>query len=342
MICPNCHSFVHDGAVICPACHADLLERRPTVKLDKNYCPSCGALLPKHARSCPKCAMVLPEREDTEPAEQRDPNQQQIPDFLAQAEERRAAQEPSEEERQEPHFESAVPTARNAFDEEKGWRGVSKRQVIVTASIAAVIMVALIALFITRPWEPGTGQDEVADLSQAGMIETRDRLTGQDSNRSETLGQSKTSAEVAQEVQDIYLKIGELGVSMSKRIESFESDMSLSDAERSTIAREVEGYAPQIKALRERLAKIDYTGNTILSNDVLNLEELLDVLEKELFGLSESWILAEGYMAPNQVFSTVYGPLSDQVNPETEKDRYAEKFDSMYVSYAPATPSLAQ
>lgn len=67
MICPNCSTSIPDGALRCPACHADLAVTTRMPRLEGRWCPSCGSLVPDDRETCPSCGMLVPFPEGRRP-----------------------------------------------------------------------------------------------------------------------------------------------------------------------------------------------------------------------------------------------------------------------------------
>ena len=235
-----------------------------------------------------------------------------------------------------PSFDSAIPSERDVTYEILGWTGVSDRKLVATLVIAAACVVVGLTLIVFRPWDRDVRVSTPdADLSEAGRLSQVDKLSGQDSVTPIRQEPEQVDETVVAQLDATYKRLGEIDALFDQQLELFEARLSEDEAARAGYAQEVRDAIAELDGMQTTLNEVPSSRSTILSNDLTNLKELINLLRARADALAEAWENTTYYVVPAAGLSMVRTPLDEQVNPQTGLNRYDEQFSALYEDHAP-------
>lgn len=317
MICPSCGSNIPDGSEVCPACHADLAVTRVMPRLTGTFCPTCGALVPAGSACCPKCGMPVGTDARTPSREVREPSDPGRTNTL-------------------PRIESAIPSEPSASGDAYPDDRLPRTKVIVTATLASLLVVGGAALAITHPWDPSATDMRAttpADTSQAGFPGTVSALRGQDS---QTVSQTVVSGDDATlaALEQAWASLGDLSGRTDENERSFKDKaVSGSSSERSAGKAQAQQIAIEVSNLLDQIGEIDVTSGTY-TDQRQNLVTLGNWLRNRLDALVAGWTRSAASDDPATEADRIEQPVESQ-RQANGKTSYANLFADSYDSFKP-------
>lgn len=334
MICPNCGTHIKDGALRCPACHADLGMTITLPKISDTWCPTCGILIPKGSESCPHCGTPV-----TGPTTRTTPSSRTNEEAFEAAEHEIFDREATNVMAR---IESAVPAEPDPYDATGEHDHMPRTRVMVVAALAAVLVVGGGVLAITHPWNAdafSTRATEPADTSMAGYPGEVLSLSGQD--RSAGSGESAVVSgdqTTYQTLLEIYQELGSLEKELEASAVSLGSvGISGTQEQRAAGLATQTDIAVRLSNAIARLDVVDVTSGTYVEsrNDLYTLGNWLRNWSD---ALTQAWTISAGFEDIASHEEEVIAPLDEQRGTDGE-NAYRVYFDQNYGSWKPSAPS---
>lgn len=333
MKCPSCGAAVPDGALTCPACHAELDVTQRITLPEATWCPGCGALVEPGTDVCPKCGSSLfvgqPERH-TRDLDLPDIGNTGVMDALDDGTDATGVMT---------RIESAIPAADDDGSRAAARDHMPRPRSFMLAALLAVVVVGGAALLITHPWNPSatsTRATEPADTSMSGFPGVVESLSGQDSSASPTgEGAGDDSAEPADPLEALSEAWQSLS-DLSDRVDA--SEASLRDVGVSGTADERSAglAAAQQTSLdvSNLIAQIGITDDAdgAYEETVDNLLTLGNWLRNRCDALTESWQRSVDAEDPAASAQSILAPVDASAD-------YARLFEENLDAWEPSAAS---
>ena len=288
MICPTCGVNVADGLLECPSCHAQLGLTQKIVIPRDNWCPVCGALLDPNCEACPKCGSPTGTGRQ-EARVQRKIKLPQVSDEHLDADGTGVIT----------RIESAIPPETPDPNSPVSLQDrLPRTRKFLVAAACAIAVVGGLALYITHPWNSSMFDIRAttpADTSQAGAMDAKEQLSGQDGSTTEA-----TDDALFDSISSDYEKLGEL----SERIDAAESAFdekatSGTSDERTAAKSDVYAISIELSNLISDIASLD-TGAGSYQDDIEHLLSLGNWLRNRTDALTNGWAKSVEAEDPSQ------------------------------------------
>lgn len=326
VICPSCGTHVPDNSLICPACHADLTQTNSIPKLQGTYCPSCGALVPPGETHCPKCGMPVAASHCKKVAPE------------APAEEVPEEEAEKEDTHEIPRIESSIPSEEEIRKTPYGREHLPRTRVVLFASIAALLLVGGITLYITHPWDPNanvTHATTAADTSQAGYPGAVTSLKGQDSSSSSAATTTLSGdAATFQSLSECYTQLGTIASELDDNQATFDQNATSTELSTRVAGKnKADSISLEVSNLISSIGQLDTSTGTY-SQDIANMTTLGNYLRNRCDALTQAWNLDVESNSPQTDIDKIKAPLTKQLN-SSGVDTYKGLFDTNYASWKP-------
>ena len=286
MRCPSCGTLVREGTSVCPACHATITTDAIEPSEDVRWCVSCGSAIPEDEDTCPVCGMPAGGEFEEDGVEEK-PQSVDVAEGLA----------------------SAVPPMPQEGDEDGELIKDAPRRMrmVVTAVLAALVVVGGTTLYITRPWDPqaySTHATEDADTSMEGFPGEVAHLSAQD--RSAEAEQKEYEKKASKVMDGFFVRMGEM---------SGDADTLYQDLTTYFNTRDADGVAEKAASASALLEELDTTtkeieGYTLEDDDLKSQRESILMLSSYLRGvldtLNNAWAAAAESGAANGAADDAY------------------------------------
>ena len=238
-------------------------------------------------------------------------------------------------------IDSAIPSDPEPYEEDRALDGGPRLRVALIPALAAIVLIGAVSLYIVHPWNPdlfSTKATEPLDTSNAGSLESVERLQGQDTSGADegsSVEGSATEMTTYDYLTSAYEGLGEASKSLTTCEQGLRQGVS-DGADEDTRSSQKATYDEAALKVSNILAELGQVSDSTgaYEEDLANLMTLGNWLRNWSDALGSSFDAYVESADPSGDEETILAPLSES-STDSGTNAYKELFDENYEAYRP-------